>query len=42
MQSDLTVGWVIGAALRPVIALQRSAEQFPHLQVGEEDFNGYG
>jgi hypothetical protein len=41
MQADLTVGWVIGAAMAPVIALRRSAEQFRHIQVGEEDFNGY-
>ena len=42
MQADLTAGWVIGAAMVPVIALQRSAEQFPHVKVGEEDFKGYG
>ena len=41
MQADLTVGWVIGAAMAPVIALSRSAQQFRHIQVGEEDFNGY-
>jgi arylsulfatase len=40
MQSDLTYGWVIGAALRPLIALNQSAQQFRHVQVGE-DFNGY-
>ena len=42
MQADLTLGWVIGAAMAPVAALRRSAEQFRHIQVGEEDFNGYG
>ena len=41
MQSDLTAGWVIGAAMAPVVALGRSAEQFRHVQVGEENFNGY-
>lgn len=41
MQPDLTLAWVIGAALRPVIALNRSAEQFRHIQMGEEGFNGY-
>ncbi len=41
MQADLTVGWVIGAAMTPVIALRRSAEQFRHIHVGEENFNGY-
>ena len=30
MQSDLTVGWVIGAALRPVIALNRSTAMLRH------------
>jgi hypothetical protein len=41
MQSDLTFGWVIGAAMIPVIALGQSAAQFRHVGVGEEDFNGY-
>ncbi len=41
MQADLTVGWVIGAAMAPVIALRRSAEQFRHIHGGEENFNGY-
>ena len=41
MQSDLTVAWVIGAALRPVFALAQSAKQYRHIRVGEEDFNGY-
>jgi len=41
MQSDLTFGWVIGAAMKPVIALGESAAEFRHIQVGEEDFNGY-
>jgi arylsulfatase len=42
MQSDLTLAWVIGAALRPVIALNQSAQQFRHIRVGEEGFTGYG
>jgi hypothetical protein len=42
MQADLTAGWVIGAATAPLIALGQSAAQFPHVKVGEEDFNGYG
>jgi arylsulfatase len=41
MQSDLTLAWVIGAALRPVIALNQSAQEYRHIKVGEEDFNGY-
>ena len=41
MQSDLTLAWVIGAGLRPVIALAQSARQYRHIQVGEEGFNGY-
>jgi hypothetical protein len=28
--------WAIGAALRPVIALQESAKRFPHIKVGED------
>jgi len=41
MQSDLTLAWVIGAALRPVIALKQSAAEYPHIGVGDDDFNGY-
>jgi len=41
MQSDLTLGWVIGAALRPIIALAQSAEKYRHIGVGEEGFDGY-
>jgi arylsulfatase len=41
MQSRLTAGWVIGAALAPILALQESAEQYPHVKVGEEGFSGY-
>ena len=33
-------GWAIGAALRPVVALQESAKRFPHIKTGE-DFTGY-
>jgi hypothetical protein len=42
MQADLTAGWVIGAASARLIELGQSAAQFPHVKVGEEDFNGYG
>ena len=41
MQSDLTLAWVIKAALKPVFALAASAKQYRHIEVGEEDFNGY-
>ena len=41
MQTKASYDWVIGAAFRPLIALNQSAQQFPHIQVGEEDFNGY-
>ena len=41
MSSEVTYAWVIGAALIPVIALNQSAQQFRHIRVGEDDFNGY-
>ena len=41
IRSELTFGWVIGAAMRPVIALNQSAQQFRHIEVGEDDFSGY-
>jgi len=41
MQSDLTAGWVIGAAMAPVVALHQSMAQYPNVGVGEEDFDGY-
>lgn len=40
MDSDLTVAWVIGAALELLIELGRSAAQYPHVPVGA-DFGGY-
>ena len=40
MQADLTMAWAIGAALSPVVALQRSAQQYSHVPVGAE-FDGY-
>jgi hypothetical protein len=40
MQSNLTSGWVIGAAMQYVVALQQSAQEFPHIGVGQ-DFDGY-
>ncbi len=41
MQSQLTCAWVIGAALQPLIALKRSAQKYPNIKVGEENFKGY-
>jgi hypothetical protein len=41
MQADLTAGWVIGAALAPVLALAKSAERSPHIKPGQE-FDRYG
>jgi arylsulfatase len=41
MSSEVTYGWVVGAAMRPVIELNQSAKQFRHIEVGEDDFNGY-
>ena len=40
MDADLTVTWVIGQAMAPLIELQTSARQFPHVPVGSE-FDGY-
>jgi len=40
MDSDLTVTWVIGQAMAPLIALQASAKEYPHVPVGAE-FDGY-
>ena len=42
MQSDLTAGWVIGAAMRPLAEFQKSTGEFPNIDVGEEGFGGYG
>jgi hypothetical protein len=41
MQADLTAGWVIGAAMGPLIALQNSAAEYRNIEVGEEGFTGY-
>jgi arylsulfatase len=40
MDTDLTVSWVIGQALAPLIDLQASAQEYPHIPVGA-DFDGY-
>ena len=40
MDSDLTVTWVIGAAMEPLIELAQSAAEYPHVPVGA-DFDGY-
>jgi len=41
MDSDLTVTWVIGEAIAPLMELAASAQQYPHVPVGAE-FEGYG
>ena len=41
MDSDLTVTWVIGEALAPLMELTASAQEYPHVPVGA-DFEGYG
>jgi arylsulfatase len=40
MDSDLTVTWVIGQAMAPLLALAASTQEFPHVPVGAE-FEGY-
>jgi len=40
IETTLSDGWAVGAALRPVIALQESAKRFPQIKTGE-DFTGY-
>ena len=40
IQTTMTDGWAIGAALRPVVAFEESAKRFPHIKTGEE-FTGY-
>lgn len=40
MDTELTVTWVIGQAMRPLVELTQSAGRFPHVPVGE-DFAGY-
>jgi arylsulfatase len=42
MQSDLTLAWVIGAALKPINDLKQSAATYRHIGVGEDGFDGYG
>jgi arylsulfatase A-like enzyme len=41
MQSDGTLGWVIGVAMRPLVEFQQSTVEFRNLEVGEEGFEGY-
>jgi hypothetical protein len=31
METTMSDGWVIAAALRPVLAVQESAKRFPHI-----------
>lgn len=33
---------LLGVVQLPGVALAESAKQYLHIQVGEEDFNGYG
>jgi hypothetical protein len=33
---------LLGVVQLPGVALAESAKQYRHIQVGEEDFNGYG
>ncbi|MGI9622729.1 MAG: sulfatase-like hydrolase/transferase, partial [Acidimicrobiales bacterium] len=40
MDAELTYGWVIGLASTPLIELQQSAAEFPHIAPGA-DFEGY-
>jgi len=40
VETTMSDGWAIAAALRPVVALQESAKRFPHIKTGE-DFTGY-
>jgi arylsulfatase len=41
VQADLTIGWVLGPAMAPILALGQSAQEYPHIGVGAE-FEGYG
>jgi arylsulfatase len=41
MQSQLTAGWVIGAAMRPLVEFTASTERYRNIGVGEEGFEGY-
>ena len=40
MESDLTVGWVLRAAMEPLIEIGKSAAEYPHIPPGA-DFEGY-
>jgi len=40
MDTQLTVAWVIRAAMAPIVALQQSAAEYPHIPPGAE-FHGY-
>ena len=41
MQAQLTAGWVIGAAMRPLAEFAAGTDQYPNVGVGEEGFRGY-
>jgi arylsulfatase A-like enzyme len=40
IETTLSDGWAVGAALRPVVTVQESVKRFPHIKTGEE-FTGY-
>jgi hypothetical protein len=40
IETSLSDGWAIGAAMRPVLAVQESTKRFPHIKTGVE-FTGY-
>ena len=40
MESELTLAWVIKAAMSPLVALAQSAAEYPHIPIGA-DFGGY-
>ena len=40
MDTQLTVSWVIRAAMAPIVALQQSTAEHPHIPPGAE-FRGY-
>ena len=40
MVSELTLGWAVRAAMMPMIELQQSAAQYPHIAPGAES-SGY-
>jgi arylsulfatase len=41
LQTIFCVGWMMKPTLTPVLMLQKSAEKYPHIKTGQDDFNGY-